>query len=145
VSHFGTLIARLEQAGTLPDILGTSFDSFEAIRMLARQCENQDPDLLAAFMTAAAAAADAMDAISFAESLPPGDESELAVALPSACTGCEEAADSIAGLALTLARGLERAGAYATNQRDLLACQDAARAAWQIHQIMAPADARHVR
>jgi hypothetical protein len=63
--------ARLRAAVTLPDILAVSFDAFEAIRLLARDGEDQVPGLFAAFMTAADAAVDGREALTLAPS-PPG-------------------------------------------------------------------------
>jgi len=62
VNHFDALIVRLERTSTLLDILAATFESFEAIRMLGLQCQNREPHLLAAFMTAVSAAADGTDA-----------------------------------------------------------------------------------
>lgn len=50
--------ARLRQAADLPEMLAAGFDAFEAIRMAARDYQDQVPGLFAAFMTTADAAVD---------------------------------------------------------------------------------------
>ncbi len=67
----GWCAARLRQGASLAGTLAASFDAFEAIRQLARQCEDMSPDLFAAFMSAAAEAADGRDAITSVTALPP--------------------------------------------------------------------------
>ena len=65
------IMNRLRDAAGLPDTLAVSFDAFEAIRQLARDCENRVPALFAAFMTTADAAVDGREAITIAPGLPP--------------------------------------------------------------------------
>jgi len=61
----------LRDAAGLPDTLAASFDAFEAVRELARGCEDKVPALFAAFMTTADAAVDGREAVTIAPSLPP--------------------------------------------------------------------------
>lgn len=134
-----SLVARLRQDASLPATLTASFDTFEAIRRLARVCQNAGPDLFAAFMTTAAAAADGRDAITTAPSLPPGSAS-----LPDMLSRLETepvgAADAIAALAATLAARLDDAADQATTPADRAACGAAAQAASEIHQLMTRGD-----
>jgi hypothetical protein len=58
VRDIGGIITRLRDAASVPDILPAAFDAFEAIRRLARDCEDTVPALFAAFMTTADAAVD---------------------------------------------------------------------------------------
>ena len=37
------IMTRLRDAASLPDTLAAAFDAFEAIRQLARDCENRVP------------------------------------------------------------------------------------------------------
>ena len=60
----------LRDAASLPDTLAASFDAFEAVRELARGCEDKVPALFAAFMTTADAAVDGREAVTIAPSLP---------------------------------------------------------------------------
>lgn len=40
------ITARLLGTGSLPELLSVSFDTFEAIRLIARSCEDREPTLL---------------------------------------------------------------------------------------------------
>jgi len=61
-----SLQVRMHHARSLPDTLAASFDAFEVIRILARQFQDQVPQLFAAFMTTADAAVDGREAITIA-------------------------------------------------------------------------------
>jgi hypothetical protein len=134
-----TLAARLQHDADLPAVLAASFDAFEVIRRLARRCQNLDPDLFAAFMSTAAAAADGRDAITTAPSLPPGpatqpDTTPMPAADPAA------AADAITALAIILATRLDDAAGRSATPGDRAACEDAGDAARQIRQLMTSGD-----
>lgn len=136
--------ARLRQSVGLPDLLAASFDAFEAIRRLARQCEGMTPDLFAAFMSAATEAADGRDAITAAPALASADGPALRHG-GHARPDPRAAADSIAVLAAVLTGRLDDAASLATMPGDQLACQDGVQAARRIHQLMTTADDAHVR
>jgi hypothetical protein len=124
---------------SLTQTLAEAFDAFEAIRQLARGCEDSTPELLPAFMSAASASADGRDAIMTAPAL-----RDYAGTAPSASplAACDDdprhAADAIASLAVTLAASLDDAAALAMTSEDGRACDDAAAAALHIYQLMAP-------
>lgn len=129
----------------LAQALGEAFESFEAIRQLARRYEDQSPDLFAAFLSAAAAAANGRDAVLTAD-VQPAWEAQQAGALPLAPgVGVQEAATAIAASALALAARLDRAAGLARTPRDRRACRDAADAARQIHKLLAAGDDTHAR
>jgi hypothetical protein len=119
--------------------LRTAFDVFETIRDLARSWENSDPDLLAAFMSAATSAADGRDALAAAPALTTGTGSEPPVTAPGSDEDAQDAADVIAVLAEALTTCLADAARHATIAEDRRACHDAAAAARQICQLMAGA------
>jgi hypothetical protein len=123
--------ARLEQAASLPETLAACFDAFEIIRMAARDCQDQVPELFAAFMTAADAAVDGREALTIAPSLPParGGGPGDAV-LDGGDPG--QVADALAALASMLQNRLGDAGAGADLPADQVACQEAAHAAARI-------------
>jgi hypothetical protein len=137
--------ARLHQSASLAETLDASFDAFEAIRQLARRCEDMSPDLFAAFMSAAAEAADGRDAITSAPALPPPSGHSTPSGTPGHEADPEDAADSMAALAAVLASRLELAAPLATTPHDRLARRDAAWSARQIQQLMAPADDASIR
>ena len=62
------IVARLRNARALPELLAASFEAFDAIRVVARGCEDLAPWLFAAFMTAADAAVDGTQAITISGS-----------------------------------------------------------------------------
>ncbi len=130
---------RLRKAAGLPGALAASFDAFEAIRLLARGSDNRDPSLFAVFMMAADAAVDGRDALTASVSLPPVNRPRATVS-PSAGADVDDIADAIAALAAQLRDCLSRAAAPAQTPDDRAACQDAARAAGQIRQLMARDD-----
>ena len=132
---------RLRHSTTMPDSLAASFDTFETIRLIARQHALAAPQLFAAFMTTAAAA-EGRDAITAAPSLPlaGGHPPRYGEPAPAPGAGPENIADALAGLAAILGSHLARAAARAATAADRAACQDAARSARQIRQLIARAD-----
>jgi hypothetical protein len=117
--------------------LRTAFDVFETIRELARTWEDSDPDLLAAFMSAATSAADGRDALAAAPALTAGTRTDPPVTTPGSDDDAHDAADVIAVLASALASCLADAARQAITAGDRRACQHAAAAARQICQLMA--------
>lgn len=132
--------ARLRSCATLPDTLTAAFDAFDTIRLHARQCEDRAPELFAAFMTTAAAAADGCDAITAAPSLPPPGPHLRAGSVPVPGADVDEIADCTAALATVLHTRLAAAATTAANGADRGACENAARSALEIRQLMARAD-----
>ena len=132
---------RLRHSTTMPDSLAASFDAFETIRLIARQHALAAPQLFAAFMTTAAAA-EGRDAITAAPSLPlaGGHPPRYGEPAPAPEAGPENIADALAGLAAIPGSHLARAAARAATAADRAACQDAARSARQIRQLMTRAD-----
>jgi hypothetical protein len=127
--------ARLLQAASLPETLAAGFDTFEAIRRAARNCQDRVPALFAAFMTAADAAVDGREALTIAPSLPLADRAWLRDEV-AACTDAGPAAATLAALAVMLRDQLYRAAAVAEEPGDRAACHDAAAAAERICQLM---------
>ena len=129
------LEARLRQASSLPEALDASFDAFEAIRRAARDCQDQVPELFAAFMMTADAAVDGREALTPAPSLPltSGAEPSNAGAAPA---DASQVADALTALAAALRDRLTDAAVRADTPDDRAACQDAAEAAGRICQLM---------
>jgi hypothetical protein len=130
-------MARLRDAGSLPELLEASFDAFETIRVLARGSEDMVPSLFAAFMTAADAAVDGRQAITLAPSLPPVS---LVTTAPAAGAGIDTITVALAALGELLDERLARAADRALIPGDRAACQAAAKAGRRIHQLMARED-----
>lgn len=124
----------LVQAVTVREVLAASFDAFEAIRITARDHQDQVPGLSAAFMTTADAAVDGREAVTIAPSLPrAGGTGPCGLA---AAAGAGQAAEIVAGLAIVLRDRLTGAAHLADTPGDRAACQDAAEAAGRICQLM---------
>jgi hypothetical protein len=133
---------RLRAAASLPDLLAASFDAFEAIRRIARDCEDRVPDaLLAAFMTTADAAVDGREAVTGAPSLAShGRTHAVTGASPASSQGAKEVASALARLGALLRDQLTRAAPDAAIPADQAACADGALAAGRICQLMAGGD-----
>jgi hypothetical protein len=140
VEEISGVMTRLRHAASLPDTLAAGFDAFEAIRQLARDCEDRVPALFAAFMTTADAAVGGREAITIAPSLPQPGRAAAGVTVPAAGAPAEEIAGALAGLGALLRDRLWHAATIAATAGDRTACTDAALAAGRICQLMARDD-----
>jgi hypothetical protein len=137
------IVARLRDARSLPELLAASFDAFETIRVLARGSEDIEPSLFAAFMTTADAAVDGRQAITLAPSLSPVS---LVTTPPAAGADIDTITAALAALGELLDERLAHAADRALIPGDRAACQEAAAAGRQIHQLMAgDGNDRHLR
>ena len=141
----GDVMPDLDPDTSLPQVLGGAFDAFEEIRQLARSCEDRSPDLFAAFMSAAVAAANGRDAVLTAATIPAPGPGAAGPARPAPGADVREVADSIAASAAVLAARLDHAAGLAVTSQDRRACHDGAAAARQIHQLLVSADDAHAR
>jgi hypothetical protein len=130
------IASRLRDVSTLAELLDAGFDTFEAIRLIARVCEGRAPGLFAAFMTAAGTAVDGRNALNDAPSLPPPTRPPSVITV-SATAGAGLIADELAMLAALLAQRLAETGAWVFLEDDRAACQHATRAARHIHRLLA--------
>ena len=129
-----TIMARLQGARSLPELLAAGFDAFETIRVLARGSEDIVPSLFAAFITVADAAVDGRQAIILAPSLPPVS---LITTPPAAGADIDTITVALTALGELLDECLARAADRALIPGDRAACQEAAEAGRRIHQLMA--------
>ena len=139
------LVPDFRPDADLPHVLGHAFDTFEAIRRLARRYEDQSPDLFAAYMSAAVAAADGRDAILTADAQPARTAGVAGLDPPASGADPHEVADAIAASAAVLAARLDHAAGLAGMSQDRRACRDAAAAARLIRQLLACADDAQAR
>jgi hypothetical protein len=139
MEEIGTAAARVRASDTLPGLLDAGFDAFEVIRSTARACEDQVPDLFAAFMMAATAAVEGRNALNGAPSLPPSGSSSPAPS-PSAYADVAQIAEILATLGALLAERLSAAARVATSDGDRAACEAAALAAGEVHRLLAAGD-----
>jgi hypothetical protein len=127
---------RLREAAGLPDLLAASFCAFEGIRIAARDWEDQIPEMLATFMTAADAAVDGREAITAAPSLP-RLAPDSGVADGAAGDGVTEVVDALGALGVLLGERLADGAARAAAEEDREACLAGAAAARRIGALMA--------
>ena len=125
--------ARLEHAVGLTAVMDAAYDAFEDLLAVIREHEDPANGLFAAFMFAAASAANGRDAILFAPSLPPSRNADRPAPEGAEPEGAvEDAADAAAGLGHLLADRLLEAGQAAADPGDRAACLAAAQCAREI-------------
>jgi hypothetical protein len=130
-------IARVRGSSSVADLLDAAFDGFEVIRQVARACEDRVPELFAAFITAACTAVEGRNALNDAPSLPLSRTGPpLAVSVAPA-GDVDHIAGQLADLAAVLDRHLRQAAVGAETPGDRAACLHAAKAATQIHWLLA--------
>ena len=120
-------LQRLQHAAGLAAVLDAAYDAFEDMLQAIRACEDPASGLLAAFVMAAASAADGRDAILFAPSLPLGQDGRTPAADGERSAGEDSArvADAAARLSRVLAARLTEAWETAADPGDRAACADA--------------------
>ena len=124
--------ARLEHAVGLTAVVDAAYDAFEELLAVIREQEDRANGLFAAFMFAAASAANGRDAILFAPSLPPSRIAGPGLEGAGPEGTVEAAADAAADLGHLLADRLLEAGQAASDPGDRAACLTAARCAGEI-------------
>ena len=128
---------RLSAAESLPHTLAASWDTFELVLAVADAYADEAPDMFAAFMFAAAAAAEGRDTVGFAPSMPdsPGEPTPRA---GTSRHNVGEIADELAGLMTAIGHRLETAASRAHNPSDRQACEQGARQAIRIRSLLTP-------
>jgi len=128
--------ALLHDARSLPDLLAASIEAFEAILLVARRCEDQAPELLAAFMTCADAAVDGREAIMAAPSITHATRTPNSGDGDAVHVDAADAAAALSALGILLGGNLANAATQAAGAGDRAACRNAALAARRIGQLM---------
>ena len=129
---------RLRHTAGLPAILAAAYDAFEDMLLAVRAHEDPAGGLFAAFMMAAAAAADGRDAVGFAPSLPPCHSQDGPAGDDAAHAGesAENSAAAAASLSRLLMARLAEARRSSSDPADQAACADAIRCAKTIHDLL---------
>ena len=131
-------LQRLQDAAGLAAILDAAYDAFEDMLQAIRSHEDPASGLFAAFLMAAASAADGRDAILFAPSLPPAQgNSTPAGDQGPAGESAASIAGAAAGLSRVLAARLTEARETAADPGDRAACADALCCAQSIAGLLA--------
>jgi hypothetical protein len=127
---------HLGEAVGVAGVLAAGWEIFELIGEVAAACAERSVDLYPAFMFARGAAVDGRNAIAFAPSVP---------AVGAALSGwaglgtddVSEVADALAGLASALSMRLRAMAPLAADDGDCVACENAARDADRISELLA--------
>jgi hypothetical protein len=139
MTYITTIGNRLRQARSLAAVLDAAYDGFEEIMSATRRHQDNDTDMFAALMFAAAGAADGRDAVAVAPSLPPGRPSGQPTAGEKLASdgSAAEIADALASLGMLIAARLEQAARSAADPGDCAACRDGARYGREIGALLA--------
>lgn len=133
------LIAALENAGSLPQLLDAAWDAFELMIAASGDYADTDEGFSTALVFVLAAAANGRDAIITAPSLPP----RLPAEQPAQSWrhrrggGVLDVASSLAALSGLLAGRLDLAASSARDPRDRAACRTGAQYAREVHALLA--------
>ena len=127
---------RVQQASGLGGVLDAAYDAFESMLSVIRDHEDSTDRMFIPFVMAATCAANGRDAVLFAPSLPPRRLHEPPAAVGPHEGSVEAAADAVAALSLLLASQLAEVASSAPEHEDRAACQDGARCAQQIHDLL---------
>lgn len=126
---------RLADATGIAGVLAVAWEVFEFVRVLCAAGAGQAVDLSPAFTFARGPAVSGRNAIALAPSLPEGFPTPPGSPVASAGEA-EEIADAIAGLAAALSERLQDAAGLAVHPDDRAACEDAARDADRISELL---------
>jgi hypothetical protein len=129
---------QLTQASDMAAVLDAAYRAFEGMRLGFRAHDDPATGLFGAFVMAAAAAADGRDAVAFAPSLPSRKRHGTAGNGEGRPGGerAERVAADAAGLSQLLVSCLERAAGSASDPGDRGACEQAARCAREICDLL---------
>ena len=127
---------RLRQATRLPEILDAAYGAFEHMLSVIRIREDPAGPWFAAFVMAAASAADGRDAIAFAPALPRYTLQAESDGQDRPPASAQAAAGALASLSELLAAQLESAAVAAVDPADQAACRNGARCARDVHSLL---------
>jgi len=130
VRAIDAITGRLDHAAGVPDLLAVAWEALEFIRAAASGGADSGPGLYAAFMFAAAAAAEARDAVGMAPSMRAGDHAPGGDQAP-------EEAGPLAELAGALAARMSAAAGQPDDPGDREAFRAAAAGAGQVRRLLA--------
>jgi len=136
VEQAGLLERRLRDAVGVAGVLAAGWEIFEFVAAAAAASAGQAADLYPAFTFARGSAVSGRNAIALAPSLPASIPAPPEGPAPTAAEA-DEIADVIAGLAVMLSERLREAARLAADPDDRAACEDAARDAARISELLA--------
>jgi hypothetical protein len=137
MAQMTTVQERLRHASGLGPVLGASCEAFEAMLTVIRAHEDPGSVFFAPLVMAAALAADGRDATSSAPSMSrPLSRSAAEAADRPLAASAESAARAVADLATLVAARLTQAAGQAPDPDDREACEQAARCADGIYELL---------
>jgi hypothetical protein len=128
------LRSRLQAAAGPVELLDAAYDAFAAILALTREHDNPDSAYFVPMVFAAASAASGRDHVGRVSVLPPPPPGRQS--LVPVLSAAEQAAEQISAMAVLLADALRSIPPAAVPAEDLRACEDAARCADEIADLM---------
>jgi hypothetical protein len=138
VQEIDALRDRLDAADCVADTLAAGWDTFELVEVIADDYADRAPDTFAAFLFAAASAAEGRDAVGFAPSMPASPGIPIGFVVSDSRDMCEVVGE-LAGLVSILGTRLQAAVHRADSPGDRRAFEHAAREAGRICDLLAPA------
>jgi hypothetical protein len=138
VQEIDVLRDRLDAAGCVTDTLAAGWDTFALVEVIADDYADRAPDKFAAFLFAAASAAEGRDSIGFAPSMPASPGIPIGFAESDSRDMCDVVGE-LADLVSILGTRLQAAAHRADSPGDRRACEHAARDAGRICDLLAPA------
>jgi hypothetical protein len=136
VKQIELAVQRLLTADSVPAMLSAGWEAFELLRAGASASADRSADLYPAFTFARGSAVSGRNVIAFASSMP-GDYAAPVEAPESEASDVHEVADAMAGLASALSARLRDAARVADHADDRAACEEAARHADHICELLA--------
>jgi hypothetical protein len=136
VEQADLLERRLRDAVGVAGVLAAGWEIFEFLRDLCAASAGQAADLYPAFTFARGSAVSGRNAIALAPSLPAGLPAPPENTVPPVGEA-DQVADALAALAAVLSERLREAARLAADPDDRIACEDAARDATRISELLA--------
>ena len=136
MSQIELLRQRLLHADGVAGMLATGWEAFEFVRGVAGANADRSADMYPAFTFARGAAVNGRNAIAFAPSMPADQEMLFEEAAPLQ-GDAYKVADTLADLASALSARLWETAGVAGDAGDRAACEDAAREADRITELLA--------
>jgi hypothetical protein len=127
---------RLLNAAGVADVLAASWEIFEFVAAAAAAGAGQAADLYPAFTFSRGSAVSGRNAVALAPSLPAGLPAPPENTVPPA-GDADQVADALAALAAVLSGRLRQAARLAADPGDRIACENAARDAARISELLA--------
>ena len=132
MTHTPSISQQLAGANALAEVLDAAYQAFDSMLLTIRLYQDSGGSFYAGLVMAAAAAADGLDAVTDAPSLPSSSTRQKEPLPLNACPS--DAAASLAAVSKLVASRLRWGAATADATDDRRACEDGARYADEVHR-----------